>query len=329
MKVSEVERWQRDLSWRCPACGAALQDDRRGETKSCSSGHRYDRQDGVWNLLSPARQAHYHCFICEYETVRRREGRSSDDFRYYRHLPFRDLNGHFAEEWKVRASSFRHLLRKIVQPLETRSQPLQILDLGAGNGWLSYRLALRGHQLVALDLTVNLFDGLGAFVHYDTAFLPVQAEFDGLPFASDQFDLAVFNASFHYSVNFVTTLRETLRVLKPAAQVVILDSPIYSDLESGRQMVRERERDFTTRFGCPSDALPSEHFLTWERLQELAAQLGLRWRIWRPFYGCKWALRPWKAALLGRRQPARFALLAGRSEGQSKPGSQHVRSKTG
>ena len=315
MEVSRVEVWQLDLRWQCPACGAILRDNPRGETKSCSAGHRYHRWQGVWQLLSPARQTHYDRFIREYGTVRRNEGRGSDDFRYYRHLPFGDLSQRADGEWKLRARSFRHLISHIVAPLETGSRPLKILDLGAGNGWLSSRLADRGHQSVAIDLTVDPLDGLGAFVHYDSAFLPVQAEFDDLPFAPDQFDLAVFNASFHYSIDFERTLGETLRVLQPAARLVILDSPIYSDPESGRQMVREREKDFTARFGFPSDALPSEHFLTWERLQQLEVQLGLRWKILRPFYGWRWMLRPYKAALLGRRQPAQFALLAGRSEG--------------
>ena len=75
-------------------------------------------------------------------------------------------------------------MERCLSPAEERlARPLRLLDLGAGNGWLSYHLARRGHEAAAVDLTVNDFDGLGAHVHFDAPFTPVQAEFDHLPFA--------------------------------------------------------------------------------------------------------------------------------------------------
>jgi predicted RNA methylase len=46
------------------------------------------------------------------------------------------------------------------------SRPLDLLDLGAGTGWMSYRLALRGHHPVAVDLLNDDRDGLGAARHF-------------------------------------------------------------------------------------------------------------------------------------------------------------------
>ena len=49
------------------------------------------------------------------------------------------------------------------RPLPERTErALRILDLGAGNGWMSYRLALQGHLPIAVDLLTNDRDGLGA-----------------------------------------------------------------------------------------------------------------------------------------------------------------------
>src|SRR3546814_11906422 len=78
-----------------------------------------------------------------------------------------------------------------------------VLDLGAGNCWMSYRLSLAGYRPCAVDLLTNDSDGMGAARHY-RAHLPAlfprfQASFGQLPFADDQFDAAVFNASFPYS----------------------------------------------------------------------------------------------------------------------------------
>ena len=267
---------------------------------------------GVWSFLLPERVAHFAQFNRDYAAVRQAEGRGATDRAYYRALPFQDLSGRFMADWRIRAASFRVFIHRVVQPMERRrAQPLRLLDVGAGNGWLSNRLAERGHTVGAIDLQVNQFDGLGAHEFYEPKFWPVQAEFDRLPFEDTQIDLIVFNASFHYSENYETTLRAVLRLLRPAGQVVILDSPIYRSRASGEQMVQERQARFQNQFGFASDALGSENFLTEERLIELAQSLRLNWRTYTPFYGWRWWLRPLVARWRGRREPARFKVLAG------------------
>jgi ubiquinone/menaquinone biosynthesis C-methylase UbiE len=203
--------------------------------------------------------------------------------------------------------------RQVLQQLESaRGRALDVLDLGAGNGWLSYRLASRGHRLAAVDLLVNPLDGLGAYVHYDVSFTPVQAEFDRLPLAKDRADLVIFNGSLHYAVNYETTLGEALRVLRDDGLLVIMDSPVYHDPTSGKQMIQEREVAYAKAYGFPSDAMPSEGFLSYARLEELAHGLGIRWQFVEPYYGWRWALRPWWARLRGHREPAKFLVAVGR-----------------
>lgn len=299
-------------SFACPVCRTPLEASAPDEQRCPADGTSYRRVAGIWQFLTPQRAAFFRQFIQEYETVRQAEGRGSGDPAYYRALPFHDLTGRFSDDWRIRARSFQALVEGVVTPVEAqRSRPLKVLDLGAGNGWLSYRLAARGHQVAAVDLLTNPFDGLGAHIHYDVAFTPVQAEFDRLPFVGDQVDLAVFNGSLHYALDYATTLAEALRVLRPDGRLVIMDSPVYRDAASGEQMVREREAQFEQMYGFPSNAIPSENYLTYDRLDELAGMLGLDWQIIEPFYGWRWALRPWKARLLRRREPAKFLLIIG------------------
>jgi SAM-dependent methyltransferase len=244
--------------------------------------------------------------------VRQAEGRGSPETAYYRALPFTDLSGRFTADWQIRARSFLAFQRKVLAPLEReRQRSLRVIDLGAGNGWLSYRLAQRGHCVAAVDLLTNSLDGLGAHIHYDATFMPVQAEFDRLPFSANQVDLVVFNAALHYSTHYESTLAQALRILQPSGLLVILDSPVYRAAASGAQMVREREAAFTQAHGFPSNALPSENYLTTRRLNDLATQLRLHWKIIQPFYGWRWLLRPIKAKLLRQREPARFAVIVG------------------
>ena len=70
--------------------------------------------------------------------------------------------------------------------------------------------------------------------------VPVQATIDRVPFAGGSVDLAIFNASLHYSADYAATIAEVLRVLRPGGRVVLLDSPFYRDPASGARMVRER-----------------------------------------------------------------------------------------
>ena len=278
-----------------------------------ADGATYRRQEGVWRLLAPAREATLGRFMEEYETVRRGEGRGSADPAYYRALPFRDLSGRFGAAWNIRAASFRALTNRVLPAWEASLGRAGVaLDLGAGPSWLAYRLAQRGHTVAAIDLQTNSEDGLGAYVHYDAEFVPVQAEFDRLPFAADFADLLVFNAALHYSTDYLVTLREALRVLRPGGVLVVLDSPLYRHAASGQAMVREREAVFSRRFGFPSNALASENFLTPARLDDLAGALGVRWTVTYPRHGLRFSIRRWKTLLLGRREAARFPLIVAR-----------------
>ena len=301
------------FTFACPQCGGPLEPVGPEEQRCPVDGLSFHREDGIWRFLTPERAAYFRQFLDEYATIRRAEGRGSDDPAYYRALPFDDRTARHRRDWRIRAKSYRVFVDRVLRPLEARlGRPLKILDLGAGNGWLSARLAQRGHRVAAIDLQTNAFDGLGAHVHYDIDFLPLQAEFDRLPFAKDQFDLALFNASFHYTTDYAVTLREGLRVVKPEGEVVLLDSPVYRDGSSGAAMVREREATFERAYGFASNAIPCENYLTDDRLEALAASLDLRWQIHAPFYGWRWAARPWIAKLRRRREPARFLIVAGR-----------------
>jgi len=299
----------------CPRCRAPLDLTAVDELHCPNDELRFRCVGGVWRFLLPERERYFAPFIRDYETVRRAEGRggnSGDPAVYYRSLPYLDLAGHASPDWRIRAASFDAFFAQIIHPLEQTEKPLTVLDLGAGNGWLSNRLASRGHRLAAVDLTINDFDGLGCWHFYETAFTPAQAEFEHLPFRDGCADLAVFNASLHYAVDVHAALNEALRVLKADGSLVILDSPFYHDGSSGVQMVHEREERFLRQYGLRSDALPSKNYLTYDELKELGTALGLRWQVLTPFYGLAWLLKPLKAMLLRQREPAKFHVIVGR-----------------
>jgi SAM-dependent methyltransferase len=307
------------LRLQCPQCEGTLDPIEHPATGSepllrCSGCLFVLRCDkGIWKGLPQQREAYFTRFIGEYQTVRAAEGRGSEDPEYYLALPYRDLSGRNVSQWAMRARTFRYILRKVLLPIEAvHPAAMKVLDLGAGNGWMSYRLALGGHRPAAVDLLTNDQDGLGAALHF-RKYLPAlfprfQAELEHLPFADRQFDLAIFNASFHYSEDYERTLREALRCLRPGGAVIIADTAWYRRDESGQKMLSERRQVFTAKYGFPSDGIKSLEYLTDERLAILEKRFGLRWRIHSPFYGMSWAMRPWLATLRGRREPSQFRI---------------------
>ncbi len=54
------------------------------------------------------------------------------------------------------SASYDYLVRHALKQLENGAK---ILDIGAGNCWMSYRLALAGHKPIAVDLLINKRDG--------------------------------------------------------------------------------------------------------------------------------------------------------------------------
>ena len=289
----------------CPRCKGELMLVAPDQLRCENEALTFHQVDGVWQFLLPERKAQFSRFIEEYEKVRHFEGRFSADATYYRTLPYQDLTGRFTSDWKIRAASFDTLTEMI--PAHST-----ILDLGAGNGWLSNRLSDMGHDVFGIDLLTNLEDGLGAWQFYETRFTPVQAEFSFLPFPAAFADVVIFNASIHYAERYEQVLDESLRVLKSGGLVIIMDSPVYHDEASGRAMLEERKQQFLARYGFASDAIQSEGFLTYDRMKRLGEELNVKWQHIVPNYGWKWKIRSLVARLRGRREPAQFGLWLGK-----------------
>ena len=262
-------------------------------------------------MLATTRQR----FLDDYIKIRHAEGRGSQDSAYYLALPYRDITGRLQDQWTIRAKSYRYLECRVLPLIEKQfARPLRIADLGAGNCWLSHRLALRGHQPIAIDILGDPLDGLAAGRHYQqhTAFPRVNAEFDDLPLAAGSLDVAIYNASIHYSTDYRRTLTEIRRCLVPRR---LLSDCRFARLPTPRareMMVRERHQQFQKTYGFASDTLQSIEYFDTEMLAELGRDLGILWKVYRPWYGWQWALRPWKARWRGKRPPSNFWILAGR-----------------
>jgi SAM-dependent methyltransferase len=307
-----------EVRLQCPRCGGwigHLPDTNAADVALiCSDCYlKLETEHGIWKSLLSERSAHFSSLMKDDQYNPLAEDRGSAE--YYLALPYRDLSGRDSQQWAVRSRTFRYIRRHILPGiLPKHDKQLRILDLGAGNGWLSYRLALAGHAPIAVDLLTNDRDGLEAAVHYKkhltTLFPRFQADFDTLPFVDDEFDLVIYNDSFHYSQNYERTLAEALRCTRADGTVIIAGTPWYSNEEDGQQMLCERREAYTRRYGLPADEINSLEYLTDRRLQHMEASFGIHWQRHTPNFGVYGLMRPLLARLQGTQEPPQLRIYS-------------------
>jgi ubiquinone/menaquinone biosynthesis C-methylase UbiE len=215
-----------------------------------------------------------------------------------------------ADAWRVRQQSYRTLERHMRQ--QSGSRTMTVLDLGAGNGWLSNRFALHGHRAVAVDWLDDERDGLGATRHYGTPLVCVQADFDALPFEAAQFDLVVFNGSLHYAHDVRITLGRARRLVAPGGALVVVDSPFFRRTLDGHAMVEEKTRRFFFEYGISEVVHEGVGFVTFRGLEAAASALRLRGRFYRSRGPLGWQLRRTVGGLRRLRQPDAFGVWVAR-----------------
>jgi SAM-dependent methyltransferase len=265
--------------------------------------------------LPESRRAYFAQFIEAFELAGLEVGKEASESDLYLALPFRDLTQTEARRWAVRAKTFRFLQDEVLSELAGEGDPpLTILDLGAGNGWMSYRLARLGHRPVAVDLLTNSRNGLGAASHFRPElpehFPRFQAEFDNLPFADGQFDCAIFNASFHFAEDFDQTIAEAVRCLRPGGVLIIGDSPTYSvQTVASRSHERTGARDLKEP-GLPTEGLVCREYLTPQRLIALEVRHNFEWSAHRYWYDFRWACRTWLAKWRRGGEPPQYILYS-------------------
>jgi len=224
-----VEKFLPSPLLHCPACAA-----------------RYPVINDIPALVIPDHNESVADFCRKYDGLRLQEGWASETPNYYQSLPFCDLSERHPREWQWRVKSFRLLQKWLAQ--NYAQARLRILDIGAGSGWMSRELGAH-HDVLAIDANAGPH-GLAALPLAQRHFMAVQAELESLPLAANSFDLAIVNASLHYTRHVEAVLDKISRVLRPGAKLIVMDSPTYPTYEAA-STAHERTKIYYSQMGVP------------------------------------------------------------------------------
>ncbi len=141
-----------------------------------------------------------------------------------------DKDAFRAEHEEARAPWFEHRFSEW-QAVETLLAGIDltgkdVLDIGAGQGFDAWRLALRGAHVTALEFSPVVAEAgsigfpslrwIGGFGH-------------ALPFRTASFDHVFVNAALHHMRDIPATIAEALRVLRPGGTLITTGDPFRSD----------------------------------------------------------------------------------------------------
>lgn len=187
-------------------------------------------------------------FSAQYFLLRKKEGRIYSDEELLR-LPEIDKQHRYHAEWEIRKRSSDQL-RKY---LWNKKRPLQILENGCGNGWLSAKLSgIPLSQVIGIDInSEELNQGRRVFSKIDNLKF-YNCSLQDEVIRNHQFDVIIFAASIQYFPSLRNILNDALSNLKPGGEIHIIDTHFYD--EDKIAAARQRSEDYFNTIGFPEMA---------------------------------------------------------------------------
>ena len=273
----------------CPICQGPL--DQTDTGLHCPADSlNFPLQDGIYRLLPPGERETAGEYAKSYREQREAQGWRPLQSEEMAALPERAPAGWDRIYWPVRQQSFEALLAWLETAESPTREPLRVVDMGAGFGWLTGRLASRGYEVVALDLSADDAFGLGA-IRETAAVLSepsilAQGDIDRPPLRPGQVDLLIYNASLHYTVDLKRCLQAAARLLRPGGALIIMDTPVLIG-------------DFTAMPPKEGQPVRRGRQLPLAELEQALTGAGLDFKIHEVGRGWRWSIRQWRIRFFG------------------------------
>jgi ubiquinone/menaquinone biosynthesis C-methylase UbiE len=176
-------------------------------------------------------------------------------------LPYVDRSDAHYTLWKMRANSAARFTKYLAE----KNQPLAILDIGCGNGWLTNYVAAHVPNSTVTGVDINLTELQQAARVFGNHINWVQADILQTDFMKGCFDVVLMSASFQYFDDTDKLIKRLLQFLKPGGEVHILDTPFYTTAEA--QQAKQRSKAYFS--SMQSDTM--QQYYHHHTLQQLSA----------------------------------------------------------
>ena len=133
---------------------------------------------------------------------------------------FDELAGKFGRQY-VPGRSWKGLAETLLKLMP----PMEIADLGAGEGTFSQLLAQRAARVIAVDNSEKMVE-YGAQLAREHGLDNLEyrlGDMEALPVEDGSVDLAFFSQSLHHAQHPERAVREAYRILRPGGRIAVLD----------------------------------------------------------------------------------------------------------
>ncbi len=159
-----------------------------------------------------------------YIDVRRQEKRVYSDCELM-FLPDVDPSHIHYKEWQTR----KHSSQRLINYLSKKNKPLNILEIGCGNGWLSSKLSsILNSNVIGLDINRCEIRQAERVFKKDNLEFVCRQSFGPELFEGVKFDIILFAAAIQYFPSVKSTLQNAFKCLAANGEIHIMDTPFYN-----------------------------------------------------------------------------------------------------
>src|SRR5882724_10097085 len=199
----------------------------------------------VNNLYVPVSRNVDNYFEQQYVLLRLKEQRIHSDEEVYQLPEISAEHPHF-REWMIRKQSCRQLVAR----LESKKNILNILEVGCGNGWLSYQLSrIPGSRVIGLDINMVELQQAARVFNTNSKLKFIYGDIRSGIINDLKFDVIVFAASIQYFPNLKELLDVSLSQLYTGGEIQITDTHFYKQEEVDAAV--GRSKSYFTKIGFP------------------------------------------------------------------------------
>ena len=180
-----------------------------------------------------------------YLKTRKKENRIYDD-KVVKNLPAINKNHPLFREWRIREKS----ILKLEEYIKNKEKPLNIMELGCGNGWLTHNIAMiQDCYVIGVDVNKSELEQAARVFCYQNNHKFFYADIFADYFELGDFDIVILASSIQYFRNIHHLFERLLYLTKHNGEIHVIDSPFYNSSEISK--AQKRTYNYYNKIGFP------------------------------------------------------------------------------